>query len=268
MTGRYPYSPSCSLPVSVGELPTAADLAGVPTFAGQGSSTSKQLGVPEVGENTGQSQEVLSSLKAIQSTSTLELPSFPLSGDEDKEGVAGGGAGVYPPMLKWEFVDLEDFRPRSTQEKIAPESDTAKVVVLPGFEVAQPRKRPISNIVVWVQCFARYSAAMAGKFPEAMPGFVSHLVTVLKAFSEVEGTAWRDYDIAFREKMAATGNRKWTGMDVLLYQELCGTRPRCTTTPTGSSTLQVPIPMQQGEQSRRSLGKRAVGGDKSVLAVQ
>ena len=203
-----PYSLSCSLPVSVGEFPTLADLAGVPTFAGLGSGPSKQL---EVG---GQLQEELPSLKAIQGTSTLmSLWSSQASlsaATRTKKVWLGEGLGSIPArtherMLKWEFVDLEDFRPRSTQEKIAPESDTEKVVVLPGFEVAQPRKRPITNIVVWVQCFVRYSAAMAGKFPEAMP---SHLVTVLKAFSEVEGTAWRDYDKWLPQETGS--GRAWT----------------------------------------------------------
>lgn len=144
-------------------------------------------------------------------------------------------------MMKWEFVDMEDFRPRSTQEKISPEADTEKVVVLPGFEIAQPWKRLITNTITWVQCFARYTAGMAEKFPKAVPGFMCHQVIVLKVFSEVEGTALCDYDTAYREKMAATGNRKWAGMDVALYQELCGTKPRRS---AGSQSGPSVLPMQ------------------------
>ena len=57
---------------------------------------------------------------------------------------------------------------------------------------------------------------MSKKFPCAS-GFISHLLIVLKAYSEVEEPAWRLDDVAYK-KMAA--------MDVQLYQEVCGGRPR------------------------------------------
>ena len=47
-----------------------------------------------------------------------------------------------------------------------------------------------------------------------------YVLTVVKAFVKVEELAWRLYDEAFREKMAATGIRKWNGMDMGLYQEV------------------------------------------------
>ena len=79
---------------------------------------------------------------------------------------------------------------------------------------------------MWVQCFAKYTAAMAKQFLNCTPGFMSHMLTVMKAFCEVEEPAWRLYDKAYREKMSSTGNRAWSGMDMALYQELCGSRPR------------------------------------------
>ena len=63
------------------------------------------------------------------------------------------------------------------------------------------------------------------------PGFMSHLLTVLKAYSEVEEPAWRLYDIAYLEKMAAMGLKSWLGMDVKLYQEVCGGCPCRTAVP-------------------------------------
>ena len=52
------------------------------------------------------------------------------------------------------------------------------------------------------------TAAMATKFPDCTPGLMSHLLTVLRAYSDVEDPAWRLYDIAYREKMAATGQKQ------------------------------------------------------------
>ena len=107
------------------------------------------------------------------------------------EGLGTISRRTYEAMMKWQYVDLAEFRPRGALEKVQVEEDTEKLVVLPGFEVAQARKRPITSITVWSQCFARYTAAMATKFPECAPGLMSHLVTVIKAYLEVEEPVWR-----------------------------------------------------------------------------
>ena len=43
--------------------------------------------------------------------------------------------------MKW---DLSEFKPKSGHEREAPESVMEKVVVLPGFELAQTKKKPTS----------------------------------------------------------------------------------------------------------------------------
>lgn len=92
-----------------------------------------------------------------------------------------------------------------------------------------------TDIITWVQCFARYTAGMAEKYTVAVPCFMSDLIVVLKAYSEVEGLWWRDYNVAFRDRMAAQGVKKWTGMDISLYQDLVGSKPRRSTTLTSVS---------------------------------
>ena len=123
-------------------------------------------------------------------------------------------------------MDMAEFHPRTITDRISAEGDTDKLVVLPGFEVTQAKKKnkkPVNNIIVWTQGFTRYTAAMAKEFPECTPGFVSHMLTVLKAYGEVENPAGRLYDEMYREKMASTGVKQWPGMDVQVYQEV-GTR--------------------------------------------
>jgi len=79
---------------------------------------------------------------------------------------------------------------------------------------------------MWTQCFAKYTVTMAKKFPECIAGFISHMLTVFRAYREVEDRVWRLNDEAFRDKMASTGVRIWLGMEVKVYQEICGGRPR------------------------------------------
>ena len=62
------------------------------------------------------------------------------------EGLGSLSKQTYDKMLRWEFVDLGEFRSRSLMDKVEMEGDTEKLVVLPGFEVTQARKKPINNI--------------------------------------------------------------------------------------------------------------------------
>ena len=245
--------------MSLGKLPSAGDLEGVATFSKDGSGHRTDAGSTkgkEEGTTAEQGTCTLMSLFASQSALA--------SAAQAKKVWLGNGLGsvtakVHERMWKWEFVDMEEFRPRSTQEKITPGNDTEKLVVFSGtLEVSQPRKRPITDIITWVQCYARYTAGMAEKYPEAVPGFMSHLIVVLKAYSEVEGLWWRDYDVAFRDKMAAQGVKKWTGMDVSLYQDLVGSKPRRSATP-------ATVSQSAGEQRRKgSLKRHTADGHEKV----
>ena len=67
----------------------------------------------------------------------------------------GEGLGLIPKrvhdeMLRWEYVDMADFLPRSAVDWSSSELETKKLVVIPGFEVSQTRKKPVANIVMWV----------------------------------------------------------------------------------------------------------------------
>ena len=58
----------------------------------------------------------------------------------------------------------------------------------------------VEDIFTWIQCFSRYTAAMAKEYPGCTPGFMSHLLTVMKAYCEAKQPEWQEYDVAFREK--------------------------------------------------------------------
>lgn len=175
-----------------------------------------------------QTNTLMSLIKAHDSLSSSSKASRVWLGD----GLGSIPKRVHDRMLRWEFMDMADFRPRSSKEPATVDSEVEKLVVLPGFEVSQPRKKPVNDFITWVQCFCRYTAAMSQHHADCTPGFMSHLLTVLKAFNEVEHPAWREYDEAYREKMASTGNKSWPGMDVTLYQELCGSRQKQRSIPT------------------------------------
>ena len=60
-------------------------------------------------------------------------------------------------------------------------------------------------------------AAVQKQEPEAINERLAYMFTIIRAAQESEEPAWRSYDEAFREKAAATGNRKWSDIDSLIY---------------------------------------------------
>lgn len=225
-------SPLCTLydfaAVTLGTTPNKKALENVPTFTGKdpaGVDQGEPSGNPTVDPALTTVAQQMSSLNTLLGVNA-EWNAPGKSSRKWLGDVLGSlSERVYDKMMRWEFVDMGDLLPKSSHDRPA-ESDTERLVVLPGFEVSHARKKPVTNIITWIQCFSRYTAAMAKEFPDCTPGFMSHLLTVIKGFQEAEDPGWRLYDEAYREKMASTGNRTWEGMDVTLYQEMCGSRPR------------------------------------------
>ena len=216
----------------MGVVPGKTTLDGVPTF---GSTETSKKAVPGDGtvSNATKSAELGDSVTIAQQASTiislLSSQNSLTSTAKASRVWLGDGLGSLPKrvhdrMLKWELMDMQDFHPRSSPQMLQ-EGETQTLVALPGFELAQPRKKPI-DIITWVQCFSRYTAAMAQHYPECTPGFMSHMLTVIKAYNKAEFPGWREYDHAFRDKMASTEVRDWTKMDVHLYQEHCSSHPK------------------------------------------
>ena len=194
-------------------MPPEAQLLGVPTFPVERLSE----GVVADGGVVGRVASLLLLLSSQEAGVPARSSRVWLG-----EGLGAVSKKVYDRVLRWEYIDLQDFKPRTGAEKDVTGIECEKLVVLPGLEVAQSRRKPILSILTWVQCYCKYMAAVSLKFPEAVAGMVGHLLVVVKAYLEVEEPGWRLYDEAFREKMAATGVRLWKGVDVQVFQGTCG----------------------------------------------
>ncbi len=59
-----------------------------------------------------------------------------------------------------------------------------------------PKKRagPITDIMLWSQCFANYVAIISSKFPSATPELLSYMAMIIKCARDYEGIAWVQYD--------------------------------------------------------------------------
>ena len=77
-----------------------------------------------------------------------------------------------------------------------------------GPSVLVYRKRPITYVLIWVQCFDVYMGILAKQFPDAVPELMSYMVSIIKASKDYEGLAWVNYDTFYRHRAAATNCRK------------------------------------------------------------
>ncbi len=97
-------------------------------------------------------------------------------------------------IQKWEYVDLGELRPIGAIEKLNPEPDPFKFVIMPGLEVVRARKKPIVEIGHWIECFAIYMAVVSQKFPTSTPELLAYMLTIRRAQREYEEPAWKVYD--------------------------------------------------------------------------
>lgn len=81
------------------------------------------------------------------------------------------------------------------------------------------RRGPITDILLWVECFASLTSVLAPRFPEKTPHFMSYMRTIVKAHRSFTGEGWVTYDNCFRRKMARLKSLDWGEIDFTLYNE-------------------------------------------------
>ena len=83
--------------------------------------------------------------------------------------------------------------------------------------VLRSRRKVVTNILEWVECFAIYIAVISRKQPHRVPEMLGYLILILEAQMEYVGDGWLGYDRRFR--MAAAGNPSinWAVIDTTLW---------------------------------------------------
>ena len=105
---------------------------------------------------------------------------------------------VVAKICKLEFVDMSELRPESWL--LDEEADEKSVAAL-----FKSKKKPVTDILIWVQCVASYVAVFAQSFPAHTPQFMAYLATTVRCHHRFEGLSWVFYDTAYRRRAA---NRK------------------------------------------------------------
>ena len=84
-------------------------------------------------------------------------------------------------------------------------------------EKGSKRRRQITSIAEWVQCFGVFMAVVASKSPDRTIDLLGYQSIIVEAFREYEGDTWLGYDRRFRQMAAAKLGCKWATVDPTLW---------------------------------------------------
>ena len=99
----------------------------------------------------------------------------------------------------------------------------------PGSVKNIAKKRPVTDILTWIECFSVMSAIIAAKFPERASHLFAYQRTIVRASQLFEGPAWVNYDAQFRRKASMTKSWEWGSSDTALYNECFTGRAKAKT---------------------------------------
>ena len=106
----------------------------------------------------------------------------------------------------------------------------------PATDQGHPARRssakpPITDVKVWLECYARMAALLVTRFPDKGPELWAYQTTILRAAHNYEGSNWVAYDRQFRRDMLARKDLNWSSTNARLYNEAFTGRakviPRC-----------------------------------------
>ena len=76
--------------------------------------------------------------------------------------------------------------------------------------VFRRKKGPITDILLWVQCFASLASVLASAYPSKTQELMAYLATIVRYHREFESPSWVIYDRAFRRHAEATQDLNWS----------------------------------------------------------
>ena len=94
-------------------------------------------------------------------------------------------------------------------------SDTDSATPLQGL--FQRRKEPVTDLAVWMQCYASLTSVLVEKYPQYAKHFLAYMATIVTGYKRFKGLCWAACDAAYRRKAARTKSLLWGNVDQYLY---------------------------------------------------
>ena len=78
----------------------------------------------------------------------------------------------------------------------------------------QSRRGLVSDILLWLECYAAMVAIMSTKFPYEIPHLMAHQHTILYAHCLFNGEGWVIYDSCYCHKASVAKSLNWGIIDL------------------------------------------------------
>ena len=153
------------------------------------------------------------------STSHQQLPSNAAAGNPDHtSGIPTAspsfGAGLPPVPSKLvkriqdsEFTDMSELTIDCLSMSLPEET----------CKPSQSRRRPVTSIIEWTQCFTNYIAILTQAQPERTIDLLGYQHLILEAHLEYSGDGWAVYDRRFRQIATTRSGTPWARRDSDLW---------------------------------------------------
>lgn len=81
------------------------------------------------------------------------------------------------------------------------------------------RRGPVTDILVWVECFASMVAVLSTKYPDKIPQLMAYQRTIVRASKCYIKKRWITYDTCYCRNAAVTKSLDWGQVDFSLYNK-------------------------------------------------
>ena len=195
----------------MGMLPHAADLATLPTFtlptthqaatsrSQAPAATPTTLADTQPPPGQGVTTQLQATAHPAGETPTASSAFFPIP------------ENICTKIINLEYVDMVELKPSNW---LLHSDETDKT----SFPFKK-RKEPVTDILVWVQCYSAMASILAERYPAKIPHLMAYQSTIVKCAKRYQGLAWVAYDMEFRRKAAKSKSLDWGTIDQSAYAE-------------------------------------------------
>ena len=138
--------------------------------------------------------------------------------DTDATSVLSIGAGLPPVpselvtrIQAGKFIDMAELLPDRLGVSATPCKDDK--------QSAKQKRRQVTNILEWIQCFGIYVAVLTQKHPDRIQDLLGYQILIVEACMEYNCEAWLGYDRRFRQNAAVSPGTVWAKIDPTLWNK-------------------------------------------------
>ena len=109
-------------------------------------------------------------------------------------------------ILNLEYIDMADLQPEAWLFDGGAEDKTLA-------SLFKKRKEPVTDILVWVQCYNAMVAVLTERFPQFIHQFLAYQSHIIRSYKKSRALEWVAYDMAYRRKAAYMKSLNWAVID-------------------------------------------------------